>query len=109
MSMSQAQFAQFSGFSTTSIAEYCSEGMPHEAVGKGKGRRIMIDSALAVPWMIERARRQVESLDGETRRLRAAQADKAEMEAAQMRRELLPAEDVQIAVQELVVICISGV
>src|SRR5687768_3645400 len=88
--------------------------MPAERTGK-RGAAVHIDPAKAIRWLLQRERAKVESVlapDGtttgaETKRLRAAQADLAELEAAERRGDLMPYDDVKRWASEATVIFTS--
>lgn len=110
--VSQTEFAEIIGKSSEWVRQLAKQGLPSERTN-GRGKGVMIDTAAAINWLISRERtKQIpddedSSLDSETRRLRAAQADLAELDLSERRGELAPVEDYLIASQEAMVIVAS--
>jgi phage terminase Nu1 subunit (DNA packaging protein) len=111
LKVNQSRFAEIVGKSGQYVALLIEQGMPAERSGK-RGAAVFIDTGAAIAWLIARERLKVEAelapngetVEAETKRLRAAQADLAELEAAEKRGELAPVEDVRIAFSETMVI-----
>lgn len=99
-SMNKKQFAALVGRSPRQVSNLIHEGMPAAGSGK-KGSPLHIDPPKAVQWLLNRAEsRNSSPLSEERRRLVAAQAERAELETAQRKGQLLDIEDVQIVVNE---------
>src|SRR5262245_47374861 len=110
MRVNQSKFAQLLCKSDQYVALLVQQGLPAERSGR-RGPQVFIETGPAIDWLLSREFQKGQadvgpagSLDGETRRLRGAQADLAELEAAERRGSLVPLEDVQIALNEYTVI-----
>jgi len=107
LKVNQTKFAEIIGKSSEYVRVLVEQGMPAERSGK-RGAAVLIHTEQAIAWIVHRERLKVEAelapngatAEAETKRLRAAQADLAELEAAEKRGELVRAEDVQIAINE---------
>jgi phage terminase Nu1 subunit (DNA packaging protein) len=105
--VNQAKFAEILGKSPEYVRLLSEQGMPAERNGK-RGAQVFIHTEKAIAWLVQRERLKVEAelapngatVEAETRRLRGAQADLCELEAAEKRGDLVPVEDVQIAISE---------
>lgn len=97
------EFAKIVGISARQVTNWIAAGMPAEGTGK-KGSPLRIDTAKAIAWLIAQADAKNGSkqseLTQERRRLVAAQARKAELQARQLEGELIRMEDAQIVVNE---------
>lgn len=111
MKLNQSKFAQLIGKSGQYVALLVEQGLPAQRRGR-RGSEVIIDGPRAIAWLLERERQKVRAelapeaptTEAETRRLRAAQADLVELEAAERRGELAPVEDMQVAANETMVI-----
>jgi phage terminase Nu1 subunit (DNA packaging protein) len=90
MKVNRAEFAELVGCSPPHVAALIREGMPATGGGK-RGAPVAIETAEALPWMLDRARRRAEDEhSGPRAALQREQADKAEMQNEARRAELVP-------------------
>lgn len=102
MKVNMTKFAELIGKSGQYVSLLIDQGLPAERSGK-RGQQVFLDTAKAIAWLLARERQKVEDeiapdgtkVGAETKRLRAAQAQIAELEAAERRRELVVMEDVR--------------
>jgi len=93
--MNKAEFSDLVGRSPRQVSNWISEGMPSTGTGR-KGAPLRIDPAAAIQWLLNRTeQKNAAPLSEERRRLVAAQAEKAEIETAQRKGELLELNDVE--------------
>jgi phage terminase Nu1 subunit (DNA packaging protein) len=102
MIVNRSQFATLIGCSGPHVANLIREGMPASGAGK-RGVAIEIDTAQAIPWLLERAQRRAEVEEtGPRNDLIREQADRLAMQNAQTRSELVPIEQVEAVGAELI-------
>lgn len=89
-SLGRNEFAALCGVTPQSITDWMADGMP--GVTKPSKREVAIDIFVALPWV--REQRWKPKGDDKARKQKA-DADIAEMEAAKMRGELIPASAVE--------------
>ena len=102
MKVNITKFAEFLGKSGQYVRLLVQQGMPAEGGGR-RGQQVFIDTEKAIKWLLARERAKAEAelapadatSEAATKRLRTAQADLAELEAAERRGELVSAEDVK--------------
>jgi len=98
--MNKAAFAALVGRSPRQVSNWIAEGMPATGTGR-KGAPLRIDPPAAIQWLLNRAEhKNAAPLSEERRRLVAAQAEKAEIETAQRKGELLELDDVEAMILE---------
>lgn len=111
------EFSEIIGASPRHVTNLIREGMPVDGTGK-KGSPLKIDTAKALAWWRDReVEKQLgkvarEAGDPETRkdadrRLAAARADRAEVEAARARAEVIPMADAQFVMNEAMAVIAS--
>ena len=97
--VNKRQLAEIFGVSQQAIDKWDKEGLPVESRGT-RGRENQYSTVRVYNWLLERYKKSnLSELDIERTRLIKAQADKAEMEAAALRSELLPLEVIKMAWQ----------
>ena len=91
---SQADMAEIIGVSYQALQGYRKDGCPCR---QGDGRQMIFNSADTIEWLRDRARKSAEAPEAaeERARLLRAQAEKAEIEVAQLRGEIVNVEDVK--------------
>lgn len=95
MKTNKRQTADIFGVTQQAIDKWHSEGLPVEVKG-GKGRESQYDTARVHTWLLERYKKSnLSDLDIERTRLIKAQADRAELEAAEKLGELIPVDMVK--------------
>ncbi|ELB2912185.1 terminase small subunit [Vibrio parahaemolyticus] len=100
------EFAEIVGYSPKWIGTFIDEGMPHEG-GGGRGKPMVIDTAEAIKWLVERELKkqlgEVEeeqntpragTKDGEELLLTKAKRRKAEVEAKKAEESVIDLQDV---------------
>lgn len=76
------EFASVIGHSTGQVSAWLKQGMPASGYGR-PGKRVEIDTAVAIPWLLKRERASApQRQGGERERLAKAQAERAEFENA---------------------------
>jgi len=112
MIFTKTGFAELVGFSSRQVGKWLDEGMPvseSDTAGK-RGIRRQIDSATAIPWLLQRAGENHNH--GELQKARTgliqSQAEKERMKVRQLAGELLEREDVEIVISEISVVFIRG-
>lgn len=84
------------------VSKALDEGMPAKRSGR-KGDRVEIDTAAAMPWLLDRASKDAAPrADSQRERLAREQADKVALENAVKRRELVPSDQVEAVALELI-------
>ena len=102
--VNKRQLSEIFGVSQQAIDKWDKEGLPVEARGvQGvRGRENEYNTVRVYNWLLERYKKSnLSDLDIERTRLIKAQADKAEMEAAALRGELLPIEIIKVSWQSI--------
>ena len=89
----QERIAEVFGVAPKTIVEWQEQGFP-VAVRGGPGVPSEFDSALCITWLIEREVKKVQS-ERPQDRLARVQADKIEMENAERREVLIPADAIE--------------
>lgn len=105
--LSKSEFAATFGRSEKQIERYCQEGMPH----KKRGTRVFIVMPEGRVWFLkhlvetDRARAKPTSRTDSLDRRLAAEAETAEIELAQLRRELMTVADYDRVVGDAMARC----
>lgn len=87
------EFASIVGMSSGWVSKALDEGMPAKRSGR-KGERVEIDTASAVPWLLDRASKDDgRRADSQRERLNRAQAERVELENAVRRGQLCEKAD----------------
>lgn len=102
MKINITKFAQFLGKSGQYVRLLIEQGLPAEGTGR-RGRQVFVHTDEAITWLLARERAKVEAelapddatASAATKRLRAAQADLAELDASERRGELVAFEDIK--------------
>ena len=99
------EFARIVGYDRSQVATWRRDGLPCEGSGR-KGDPVRIELDQAIPWLLalfKVKRTPSGSTTVETARLRSAQAERAEIENAVRRGELISKDDITHALQALIV------
>jgi len=97
--VNKRQLSEIFGVSQQAIDKWNKEGLPIESRGS-RGKENSYSTVRVYNWLLERYKKSnLSELDIERTRLIKAQADKAEMEAAALRSELIPLEIIKLAWQ----------
>lgn len=92
--VNQTQLAEILGTSDVTIWQWQKEGLPIKTRNL-RGLSNEYDTAEVIAWLVIRAEKKASGGETPEQRLKRVQADKVEMEIAQMRRELVPAADIE--------------
>lgn len=90
--VSRTELARLIAATPDRISRFIAEGMPVLETGSGRGRRTVLDLAVALPWILQR---RTGSLDEARTRLATAQAEKTERENTVRRGQLVEASEVE--------------
>lgn len=99
MEVNQAGIGDVFGLSHPTVQKYRKQGMPVLRVAGGKGQANIFETVDVYRWLLQRALDRSgaddDDLDGEQElaQLRRAQREKVELQAAQMRSELIPQDE----------------
>lgn len=92
--VNQTQLAEFLGTSDVTLWQWQKEGLPIKTRNL-RGLSNEYDTADVVKWLVARAEKKASGGETQEQRLKRVQADKIEMEIAQLRQELVPAADIE--------------
>ncbi len=95
--MTALQFAKFCGVSASTINAWCADGMPCERRGK-QGSAVRIDVQAAVQWI---AGMRAKKPDAARTTVAHEQAERLRIANARARRELIPANEVQLVMHTM--------
>jgi phage terminase Nu1 subunit (DNA packaging protein) len=94
MQVNQSELADVFGYSHVTVQTYRKQGMPVLRAGANKGQPNIYDTVDCYRWLLQKhaAVDEDDKLDGdqELAKLRQAQREKLEIQAAEMRRDLIP-------------------
>ena len=99
--VNQTELVEIVGVDDTTLWRWQKEGMPIKARNL-RGQSNQYDTAEIFAWVRQWAKTQAAGGETQEQRLKRVQADKIEMEIAQLRRELVPAEEIEARSSTLV-------